>query len=107
MPPAARRASRCRARRRGGNCEGVGREGVQALSTIACRLVSSTSWAELRPPGPLAMMAAAKRRESAAVREGTMFWQTIAMLVIAYLCGSIPSGFLIIKAVTGNDIRQY
>lgn len=36
-----------------------------------------------------------------------MIWQTIAMLVVAYLCGSIPSGFLIIKAVTGKDIRQY
>ena len=36
-----------------------------------------------------------------------MIWQTIAMLVVAYLCGSIPSGFLIIKAVTGKDIRQF
>ncbi|HEU5329988.1 MAG TPA: glycerol-3-phosphate 1-O-acyltransferase PlsY [Thermomicrobiales bacterium] len=36
-----------------------------------------------------------------------MIWQTIAMLVVAYLCGSIPSGFLIIKAVTGKDIRNY
>ncbi len=36
-----------------------------------------------------------------------MIWQTAAMLVVAYLCGSIPSGFLIIKAVTGKDIRQY
>lgn len=36
-----------------------------------------------------------------------MLWQTLAMLVVAYFCGSIPSGFLIIKAVTGKDIRQY
>lgn len=36
-----------------------------------------------------------------------MIWQTAAMLAVAYLCGSIPSGFLIIKAVTGKDIRQY
>lgn len=36
-----------------------------------------------------------------------MIWQTLAMLVVAYFCGSIPSGFLIIKAVTGKDIRQY
>lgn len=36
-----------------------------------------------------------------------MLWQTIAMLVVAYFFGSIPSGFLIIKAVTGKDIRQY
>ncbi len=32
---------------------------------------------------------------------------TLGMLVVAYLCGSIPSGFLIIKAITGKDIRQY
>jgi glycerol-3-phosphate acyltransferase PlsY len=32
---------------------------------------------------------------------------TLVMLVVAYLCGSIPSGFLIIKAVTGKDIRDY
>lgn len=36
-----------------------------------------------------------------------MIWQTAAMLVVAYFFGSIPSGFLIIKAVTGKDIRQY
>lgn len=33
--------------------------------------------------------------------------QTIVMLVVAYFFGSIPSGFLIIRAVTGKDIRQY
>lgn len=32
---------------------------------------------------------------------------TLGMLAVAYVCGSIPSGFLIIKAVTGKDIRQY
>lgn len=32
---------------------------------------------------------------------------TLGMLVVAYFCGSIPSGFLIIKAVTGKDIREY
>ena len=32
---------------------------------------------------------------------------TLVMLVVAYFCGSIPSGFLIIKAVTGKDIRQF
>lgn len=32
---------------------------------------------------------------------------TLVMLVVAYFCGSIPSGFLIIKATTGKDIRQY
>ncbi len=32
---------------------------------------------------------------------------TLAMLVVAYFCGSIPSGFLLIKATTGKDIRQY
>ena len=36
-----------------------------------------------------------------------MIWQTVVMIVVAYFCGSIPSGFLIIKAVTGKDIRQY
>jgi glycerol-3-phosphate acyltransferase PlsY len=36
-----------------------------------------------------------------------MIWQTAVMLGVAYLCGSIPSGFLIIKAVTGKDIRQF
>ncbi len=33
--------------------------------------------------------------------------QTIVMLVVAYFFGSIPSGFLIIRAATGKDIRQY
>ena len=33
--------------------------------------------------------------------------QTLIMLVVAYFFGSIPSGFLIIKAVTGKDIRKY
>lgn len=32
---------------------------------------------------------------------------TLGMLVVAYFFGSIPSGFLIIKAVTGKDIRDY
>ena len=32
---------------------------------------------------------------------------TLGMLVVAYLCGSIPSGFLIIKLATGKDIRNY
>ena len=32
---------------------------------------------------------------------------TLGMLAVAYVCGSIPSGFLIIKAVTGKDIREY
>ena len=32
---------------------------------------------------------------------------TLGMLAVAYLCGSIPSGFLIIKALTGKDIREY
>ncbi len=32
---------------------------------------------------------------------------TVVMLVVAYFCGSIPSGFLIIKATTGKDIRQF
>lgn len=36
-----------------------------------------------------------------------MIWQTVAMLVLAYLFGSIPSGFLIIRAVTGKDIRKF
>lgn len=34
-------------------------------------------------------------------------WPTLGLLVLAYLVGSIPSGFLVIKAVTGKDIRQY
>ena len=32
---------------------------------------------------------------------------TLVMLVVAYFCGSIPSGFLIIKGLTGKDIRDY
>ncbi|HEX5504412.1 MAG TPA: glycerol-3-phosphate 1-O-acyltransferase PlsY [Thermomicrobiales bacterium] len=32
---------------------------------------------------------------------------TIAMLLVAYFVGSIPSGFLVIKALTGKDIRRY
>ena len=32
---------------------------------------------------------------------------TLVMLVVAYVCGSVPSGFLIIRATTGKDIRQY
>jgi len=32
---------------------------------------------------------------------------TLGMIVVAYFCGSIPSGFLIIKAATGKDIREY
>lgn len=31
----------------------------------------------------------------------------LVMLVVAYLFGSIPSGFLVIKATTGKDIREY
>ena len=32
---------------------------------------------------------------------------TLVMMVVAYFCGSIPSGFLIIRATTGKDIRQH
>lgn len=32
---------------------------------------------------------------------------TLTMLVVAYFCGSIPSGFLIIRATTGKDIREH
>ncbi|CAA9562665.1 MAG: Acyl-phosphate:glycerol-3-phosphate O-acyltransferase PlsY (EC [uncultured Thermomicrobiales bacterium] len=32
---------------------------------------------------------------------------TLGMLVVAYFCGSVPSGFLIIRATTGKDIRQF
>lgn len=32
---------------------------------------------------------------------------TLVMLVVAYFCGSVPSGFLIIRATTGKDIRQH
>lgn len=32
---------------------------------------------------------------------------TIAMLLVAYFVGSIPSGFLVIRALTGKDIRHY
>lgn len=32
---------------------------------------------------------------------------TLVMMVVAYLCGSIPSGFLIIRATTGKDIREH
>ena len=42
--------------------------------------------------------------------EGERGWSTcsqLVMLVVAYFCGSIPSGFLIIKATTGKDIRQF
>jgi glycerol-3-phosphate acyltransferase PlsY len=36
-----------------------------------------------------------------------LYLQLVGMLVVAYFCGSIPSGFLIIKATTGQDIRDY
>ena len=32
---------------------------------------------------------------------------TLVMMVVAYFCGSIPSGFLIIRATTGKDIREH
>ncbi len=32
---------------------------------------------------------------------------TLVMMVVAYFCGSVPSGFLIIRATTGKDIRQH
>lgn len=32
---------------------------------------------------------------------------TLVMIVVAYFCGSIPSGFLIIRATTGKDIREH
>ena len=31
----------------------------------------------------------------------------LAMIAVAYVVGSIPSGFLVIKATTGKDIRRY
>ena len=32
---------------------------------------------------------------------------SLAMIAVAYVAGSIPSGFLVIKATTGKDIRRY
>ena len=32
---------------------------------------------------------------------------TLVMMVVAYFCGLIPSGFLIIRATTGKDIREH
>ncbi len=32
---------------------------------------------------------------------------TLVMMVVAYFCGSVPNGFLIIRATTGKDIRQH
>ena len=32
---------------------------------------------------------------------------SVVMVAVAYIAGSIPSGFLVIKATTGKDIRRY
>ena len=33
-------------------------------------------------------------------------WQPLAVLVLSYLIGSIPFGLIIVKIVTGKDIRS-
>ena len=36
-----------------------------------------------------------------------MWWMVLLTAALGYLIGSIPMGYLVIKAVKGQDIRQY